>query len=425
MDSLLSWEKDGRYSNLEINAALTNSPLSDADRSLYTALVYGVIERAVTLDYVITKLSSRPFESIDEPTRCAIRLGLYQLAFMDRIPAHAAVAETVELAPQKSRGFVNAILRSFQRGGCEIPLPGTDMPIKRLSVAYGTPTELCQFFTDSYGTETTERLLAAFLKHPPVTLRINTLKTTAEEMLARFKEENAQPSPFAADMITLPRAAHIAEGIRDGLYFVQDPASRLCVHALDPKPGETVIDTCAAPGGKSFSAAIDMQNRGTLYSFDLHENKISLIRKTAAALGITILTAQAQNAKSPLAALLGKADRVLCDAPCSGLGVIGKKPDIKYKPLSSVAALPQIQYEILTGASAYVRPGGVLVYSTCTLNPQENEHVVRRFLEANPAFSLTPFDLGAAGFCPDGMRTFFPHEDGCDGFFIAKMIRNE
>jgi 16S rRNA (cytosine967-C5)-methyltransferase len=206
---------------------------------------------------------------------------------------------------------------------------------------------------------------------------------------------------------------------------VQDPASRLCVRALDPRPGETVIDTCAAPGGKSFSAAIDMKNRGSLYSFDLHENKISLIRKTADALGISILTAQAQNAKTPLPSLVGKADRVLCDAPCSGLGVIGKKPDIKYKPLSAVNALPEIQYAILTGASAYVRPGGVLVYSTCTLNPQENEQVVHRFLKANPAFSLTAFDLESAGKSSDGMRTFFPHEDGCDGFFIAKMIRNK
>lgn len=424
MTSLLAWEQKGRYSNLEINATLTDSPLSEADRALYTALVYGVIERAVTLDYVIAKLSSRPFASIDEPTRCALRLGLYQLVFMDRIPAHAAVSETVALVPQKSRGFANAILRAFQRMECKIPLPAADAPLYRLSVESATPLELCQFFADSYGMETASRLLSAFLTHPPVTLRINTLKTTAEEMLARFKDDGAQPSPFAADMITLSRASHVAEGIRDGLYFVQDPASRLCVRALDPKPGETVIDTCAAPGGKSFSAAIDMQNRGTLYSFDLHENKISLIRKTAAALGITMLTAQAQNAKTPLPALMGKADRVLCDAPCSGLGVIGKKPDIKYKPLSAVNALPQIQYEVLTGASAYVRPGGVLVYSTCTLNPSENEQVVQRFLQANPDFSLRPFDLGAAGICTDGMKTFFPHEDGCDGFFIAKMIRN-
>ena len=173
------------------------------------------------------------------------------------------------------------------------------------------------------------------------------------------------------------------------------------------------------------SAALDMQNNGTLYAFDLHENKLSLIRKTAESLGITILTAACRNAKDPDPTLIEKADRVLCDAPCSGLGVIGKKPDIKYKPLTAIEALPEVQSEILAGASHYVRPGGVLVYSTCTVNPDENEQVVARFLMENPAFHLVPFTLGAAGDCPDGMRTFFPHRDGCDGFFVAKMIKNK
>lgn len=421
MASLIAWEKKGRYANLEVNAALNHSAMSEADRGLYTALVYGVIERAITLDYVIEKLSSRPISQVDDEVRCALRLGLYQLAFMDRIPPHAAVSETVALLPNRTRGFANAILRTFLRGGCEIPLPDVSEPIKRLSVEYGAPEELCQFWTDRYGMELTGDLLASTVRNPRVTVRVNPLKTSAEELLTVL--DGAEVSPLAEDMLILGSAAHVADGIRDGLYIVQDVSSRLAVRALDPQPGETVIDTCAAPGGKSLSTAMDMNNTGTVYSFDLHENKLSLIRRTAESLGVTIITARPRDGRTPDPELIGKADRVLCDAPCSGLGVIGKKPDIKYKPLASIEALPQIQYEILCGASGYVRKGGVLLYSTCTLNPDENEAVVARFLRTHPAFAPVPFDLGAAGVCENGMRTFFPHKDGCDGFFIAKMIR--
>ncbi len=421
LSSLLAWEKKGRYANLEVNAALTHADMADADRGLYTALVYGVVERAITLDYIIAKLSSRPLAEIDEEVRCAIRLGLYQLAFMDRIPPHAAVSETVALLPSRTRGFANAVLRTFLRNGCEIPLPDEDTPIKRLSVEFGAPEALCAFWTERYGMETTRALLASTVRNPRVTVRVNPLKNTAEELLARL--DGAERSPLADDMLVLADAAHVVDGVRDGLYIVQDVSSRLAVRVLDPKAGETVIDTCAAPGGKTLSAAMDMGNVGTIHAFDLHENKLSLIRKTADALGITILKAEARDGREPDPTLIGKADRVLCDAPCSGLGVIGKKPDIKYKPLASIEALPQIQYDILFGASSYVRTGGTLVYSTCTLNPDENEHVVTRFLAANPSFSLCPFDLGKAGISENGMRTFFSHTDGCDGFFIAKMIR--
>lgn len=423
MASLTAWEKKGRYANLEVNASLADADMSDADRGLYTALVYGVIERAITLDYVMEALSARPVSQMDDNVRCALRLGLYQLAFMDRIPPHAAVSETVELLPHRTRGFANAILRAFLRSGCDIPLPNEENPMRRLSVEHGAPEDLCRFWTERYGIETTRELLASTVRNPRVTVRVNPLKTTVQSLLAALG--GAEVSPLSDDMLVLESAARVADGVRDGMYIVQDVSSRLAVRALDPRPGETIIDTCAAPGGKSLSTAMDMKNIGTVYSFDLHENKLSLIRRTADALGITIITAEARDGRTPDPSLIGKADRVLCDAPCSGLGVIGKKPDIKYKPLASIEALPQIQYDILTGAAQYVRTGGVLVYSTCTLNPDENEHVVTRFLAQNPAFVLTPFDLGKAGNAADGMRTFFPHKDGCDGFFIAKLTRKD
>ena len=421
--SLIAWEKNGRYANLEVAASLADSSMNEADRALYTALVYGVIERVITLDYIIGGLSSRPLGEIDREALCALRLGIYQLTFMDRIPPHAAVSESVDTAPTRSRGFVNALLRTYLRGGCRYTLPEGD-PLTRMSVEYSAPVELCAFWCERYGEDLTSHLLSSTTRNPSVTLRVNPLITSVESVVAEFPEGDAALCPLAPDMVTVKSAAHITDGIRAGKYFVQDPASRLCVRALDPQPGETVIDTCAAPGGKTLSAALDMGNEGRLIAFDLHENKLSLIRRTAAALGISILEVQARDARNPDPALIGRADRVLCDAPCSGLGVIGKKPDIKYKSLDSIRALPHIQYDILCGASQYVRPGGTLVYSTCTLNPDENEHIVTRFLTEHPDFTAVDFDLGTAGGSMDGMRTFYPHLDGCDGFFIAKMVRS-
>lgn len=421
--SLIAWEKNGRYANLEVAAALQDSAMNDADRALYTALVYGVIERVITLDYIIAGLSARPLAEIDREALCALRLGIYQLTFMDRIPPHAAVSESVDTAPTRSRGFVNALLRAYQRNGCRYFLPESD-PLTRMSVEYSAPVELCAFWCERYGAELTAKLLTSTTRNPNVTLRVNPLRTTLEDVLGEFEDGEAAICPLSPDMIIIKSAARIAEGIRAGKYFVQDPASRLCVRALAPQPGETVIDTCAAPGGKTISAALDMENKGRIIACDLHDNKLSLIRRTADSLGISILEAQARDARNPDPAWIGQADRVLCDAPCSGLGVIGKKPDIKYKSLDSIRALPEIQYSILCGASRYVRPGGTLVYSTCTLNPDENERIVSRFLAEHPDFTAVDFDLGAAGGSENGMRTFYPHTDGCDGFFIAKMVRS-
>ncbi len=422
--SLLSWEKRGRYANLEVNAALMHAQLSEADRGLYTALTYGVIERAITLDHIIASLSSRPMGEIDEATRSALRLGLYQLLYMDRIPPHAAVSETVAIAPARSRGFVNALLRSFQRSGCHVPLPSTDDLSAHLSVLYSAPPALCRFFLERYEEQTVRSLLGATVANPRVSVRVNTLKFTVDAAILSLSSYGATTSPLVEDVLLLDHAAHIADVLTDGIGFVQDAASRLTVKVLDPKPGETVVDTCAAPGGKSLSIALDMKNTGRLHAFDLHKNKLSLIRKAAEHLGITIIQTEERDAREPSSDLIGQADRVLCDAPCSGLGVIGKKPDIKYKPIESILALPAIQYDILCGAAAYVRPGGVLVYSTCTLNPDENEGVVERFTKAHPDFTLTPFSL-ASGESPAGMRTFYPHLDGCDGFFVAKMTRKQ
>ncbi len=426
--SLMAIMKHGRYSNIEIDAALKNADgLSSADRGLYTRLVYGVIERRITLDYIIAQYSSRKLKDVDPPALTSLRLGFYQLLYTDRIPDFAAVSSAVSTAPSRARGFVNATLRTFLRAGKKYTLPTEDTP-EALSVMYSTSPDICRVLLESYGAECTRQMLEAFFRAERVCLRVNTLKTTVEDVLNTL--EDAVLGNYMADTVCVPAVSQtVRDGIEEGLWFVQDEASRICTHLLGTKAGDVIADTCSAPGGKSFSAAIDGEGRAEIHSFDLHANKLSLINATAEKLGITSITTEQRDARVPKDELVDKCDRVLCDAPCSGFGVLAKKPDIRYKDGDSVGKLPDVQYAVLCGASKYVKRGGVLVYSTCTLNKKENEDVVRRFLEANDDFSAVEFSVPSLNedhpdlHSKDGMLTLMPHVSGTDGFFIAKMVR--
>lgn len=409
LNSLVALERDGKYSNIEVDSVLKKHDLSQADKALFTRLLYGVTERKITLDYIISKYSSKTVDELDGEVLNALRLGIYQLVYMDRIPEHAAVGETAGLVKKSAVGYVNAVLRTFIRSGKKYELPGKEDYIRYLSVRYSVPEVLAAHFADSYGKDEAEPLLEALNREPKTGLRINTLKISREEALMRT---GGTMSSFASDIILVSGLdENVREGIDEGLWFVQDEASRIATVFLGAQPGETVIDVCACPGGKSFSAAIDMENKGKLYSFDLHKNKLSLVERGAAKLGIDILSAEERDGRNPDETLTGKADRVICDVPCSGFGVIAKKPDIRYKNPAEAERLPGIQYDILVGASGYVKPGGVLVYSTCTLNPAENDEVVYRFIESHKDFIL------------EDSRTFMPHKDGCDGFFAARLIK--
>ena len=419
--SLVRLRADGKYANLEVAASLGRADLSDKDRALYTALVYGVVERSITLDHILAALSSRPLDALDTQTRSAAELGLYQLIYLDRVPDHAAVSETVEASPRRSRGFVNAILRSFIRSGKKQP-PLPDDPLERLSVECSMPRELVSFFAAAYP-DRYERIVASTLRRGRTTLRVNTLRLSAAEALDLLGEGASVGA--APDTVTVDgESAAVLDGIARGLWFVQDASSRFAAHVLGAKPGMLVADCCAAPGGKSFSMALDMEDRGDVRSFDLHENKLSLIRDGAARLGLTSISAFARDARECDETLVGRADRVLVDAPCSGLGVIAKKPDIKYKDLAESARLPEIQYAILSEASRYVKPGGVLVYSTCTLAPAENEGVFGRFLASRGDFEPLDFEIVGKR-SGRGMLTLFPDEGEWDGFFIARAVRRD
>lgn len=419
--SLLKIEKCGRYSNLEIDASLKSSgELSDADRALYTRLVYGVTERRITLDCIISQYSAKSVPELDAETLTSLRLGIYQTIYMNRIPEFAAVSETVDTAPSRSRGFVNGVLRSFLRANKSFTLPKGASP-EAMSVRFSASADICRILIDSYGADTAEKILEAFFAPQRICLRVNTLKCSrAEAMSMLCGSEEGRYSP---DIITVPVLSEdVRRGICEGLWFVQDEASRAASAVLGARPGERVADVCAAPGGKSFSLAIDMENRGELYSFDLHKNKLSLIKKTAENLGLSCIRVAERDARDPNPALLSGCECVLCDAPCSGIGVLGKKPEIRYKAAEGAERLPDVQYGVLCGASSYVKDGGVLVYSTCTLNRAENEDVVKRFLNSHKSFTLVPFS--AAGQSCDGMLTFLPHVTGTDGFFVAKMMKS-
>ncbi len=445
----------GQYGNIAVDTVLHRHALTDADRGLFTALVYGVTERQVTLDFLLSLHTSRPVSALDETVHTALLMGLYQLIYLDRVPDHAALSETVDLVPRRAASFVNAVLRAYLRYEAALspladgtPAPRenrlktpadwaarypalADEPYLAMSVAYGMPLSLCRTFADALG-ERAEPVLSALGKKPPITLHINPLRADKDAV----RDALSAAGMTVTDGLYAPHALRVhdgvptaADGFQAGDYFVQDEASQVCVEVLGARAGDVVADTCACPGSKSFGLALDMKNCGAVYAFDLHKSKLSLITANAERLGISIIQAAPRDARTPDPDLVGKCDRVLCDVPCSGLGVIAKKPEIRHKDLSESARLPAIQAAILEASSAYVKAGGVLVYSTCTVLPAENEAVVTAFLAAHPEFEPYDFavpakdssvsDIRSCG----GMATLLPDKNRTDGFFVARLVR--
>lgn len=413
-------ETNDQYLNIALDHALSASDMSEADRGLAAALVYGVTEKRLTLDYQISHYAKRSVTELDLSVRTALRMGFYQLMFLDRIPPHAAVSETVSLVSRKAAGFVNAVLRAYTRSP-HLHLPDrAESLADYLSVAYSVGLPLCQKLLSAFGEEKAEKLLQGFATIPPTTLSTNTLRITREELAACIP--TAQPTPHAPQGLTVKGALRSLYGFAEGLFFVQDEASQLCVEALGAEAGETVMDICSCPGSKSFGSAIRMQNQGQILAFDLHAKKLPLIESGAKRLGITIIKTAVRDGRDFLSEWEERADRVLCDVPCSGFGVLAKKPELRYKDPAVSETLPAIQRAILANACRYVKKGGTLVYSTCTIFPEENEETIADFLKQHPDFSLCPFAVGDF-LCEEGQITLLPHERGTDGFFIAKLIR--
>lgn len=425
---LMKMESSEAYSNLLLDHAFNEAELSDRDKAFAAALFYGVLERRLTLDHVIRTNSKIAFEKLDKAAVQILRTGLYQLLYMPSVPESAAVNESVKMCKKlkcfSAQGFVNGMLRSFIRSGKKISYLGIS-PEKRLSVEYSCPEWLTEKFISEYGMDFAVRALKASVGKPPVYARVNVLRTTTDKVIAELAKQRIKAAPYLGlvNCIRLEKAGDIEKcaPFRQGLFHVQDISSQLCCLTLRPVVNETVLDVCAAPGGKSFTLAELMGNNGKLYSMDLHDMRVGLIEDGAARLGIKIITAM-QNDASKFNGALPQADRVLCDVPCSGFGVIRRKPEIKYKPPEEFAGLPEIQYQILETSARYVKSGGTLVYSTCTLSRAENDDVADRFVASHPEFMpiVQPVPLSAPG---DYKRTYCPDENGGDGFFTASFRR--
>lgn len=426
----------GAYSNLAIDSNIKENNLNKLDSSFCTALVYGVLERLITLDYIIRKRSSVPFRKIEFATLIILRMGFYQMLYMDKVPDSAAVNESVNLAKKKklfkSSGFINGMLRSFIRDNKEYSLPNESDKSLYLSVKYSCPEYLVKLWLESYKEKITVSILESLGGRPPLTIHTNTLLTDNDTLIENLREEGvfAKSSPFCEDMLMVENSGALdtLKAYELGEFFVQDTASAVCAKVTGAKAGDKVFDVCSAPGGKSFAMAVNMENKGEIRAFDLHPHKIKLINSGAKRLGISIIKADIRDAAED-SSFVDKADVVLCDVPCSGFGIIRRKPEIRYNKTEDYMNLPPLQLMILENSAKLVKSGGTLVYSTCTLNPAENADVVNAFLSRHPDFSLDDFGSVVKNNSefsePAGMLTLFPHKDGSDGFFISKMERSK
>lgn len=423
------------YSAIAVNNAVREHQLSGVDVSFLSALVYGVLERKLTLEYIIRQYSGIRIKKIEKKTLIVLYLGVYQLIYMDKVPDSAAVNESVKLCKQlrlfKSSGFVNAILRNLVRAEKKYTLPDVGDRRKYLSVTYSCPEVIVGELLDTYGEELTERILAGIIGRPPITVRVNTIKTDKDTL----KKELIAQGIDVSDIYYLENSLKLGNTgsldkipqFRQGHFFVEDAASQLCAEELGACPGERVADVCAAPGGKSFYSAIRMENRGEVFSYDIHDHKIELMDHMAHRLGIDIVRTAIRDAAS--ADDLPSCDRILCDVPCSGWGILRRKPEIRYKTDTNIDNLPKLQYSILCMSAAQLPKYGTLVYSTCTLRKSENHAIIERFLAEHPDFVGEPIDL------PEGVErlivedahclTLFPGVYDTDGFFIAKLRRKD
>ena len=426
LNVLIACRKEGGWSNSVLKAYTARDRLDSRDSALAARLSYGVLQNRNYLDFHLKQLLTGKIKDLHPVVRDILHLGLYQMYLMDKIPESAAVNESVELAKQYCRkqrnasGLVNGVLRNAARtkGSLQAPVSWEDK--------YSHPGDLINLLKDYVGKERIEPMLMANNAVAPIFAQVNTQRTTTEALLEKLAGEGvtAEAHPWLADCLILSGTGSMEQlnSFREGLYYIQDPAAKLSVLCAEITPGQKVMDCCAAPGGKSFAAAI--AGAGEITSCDIHSHKIELITKGAERLGFAQIHAQEQDATTFNPNWEEKMDTVITDVPCSGFGIIRKKPDIRYKSLAEAAQLPALQQEIINNAARYVKPGGLLLYSTCTLVQAENEGVVEEFLRTHPDFTTEPLPLPAI--FPkneSGMLALVPGEYDTDGFFICRLRR--
>lgn len=431
-EALLKIHREGAYSNLVVDAALKeNDHFDERDKAFFSNLVYGTLDRLILIDYNLSLYLTQPVSKLKPELHTILRLGTYQILFLDRVPSSAAVNESVKLAKVNKSAFaaslVNAVLRRVADNGLKLP-EGAENDPAYLAVKYSCPKWLISMWIDAYGFDNAVALAEKALEAAPVIVKVNTLKITVDDLIWKLAEEGviAQRSAKFPDSLVLENTGAVEEllSYQDGLFHAQDFASQICCKAVDAKPGETVFDLCSAPGGKTFTVAQAMQNTGCVRAFDIYQSRVDLIKSGAKRLGLNNVYTYLSDA-TIFNENYGMADKVLCDVPCSGLGIIRRKPEIRFKKSAEIDNLPQIQYNILCNATRYLKDGGRLVYSTCTLNPKENDEVCNRFLEEHPDFEAVEFLPELRRYSEDDRYlTLMPHIHHTDGFFVAVFQKN-
>lgn len=433
--ALLKIEEQGGYSNIVLDEMLEHSDLSDADRGFASRLLYGVIERRLTLDFLLNHVSSTPVKKMDATVREILRVGTYQVVYMDKIPPFAAineaVGETRTFGCARLSGFVNGVLRQVHREYETLldAVPNTD---KGLEIRYSVPRAWIRAWREAYGDAILNGILNSINDAPPAYLRVNTCATTTEAFCQRLEQNGiaymlVDGLPDAVRVEDAGALHNLPEEMATHYYF-QDLASQWCCFALGAQPNERIADVCAAPGGKTMTVAQYMSNQGEILAGDLHEHKSRGMNNRVQHYGFSCISVRQHDASQPPAdEHIGTFDRVVCDVPCSGLGVIRRKPEIRYKSPEDFADLPALQLQILSQAAKLVKVGGMVQYSTCTLRSEENEAVVAAFLEQHPDFAARLLPLTAC-FAQSGLPishqiTLFPHLHGTDGFFVAAFTK--
>ncbi len=429
LNALIACRKDGAWSNGILKEYIQRDGLDRRDAALAARLCYGVLQNRALLDYYLSQLLTGKVKDLHPGVRDILHLGLYQILRLDKIPTSAAVNESVDLAKKYCRkqkfapGLVNAVLRNGARSKDALKQPQT------LADRYSHPKALIHLLQESVGESRLERMLSANNDTPATVVQVNTLKITTEKLIEKLEQEEVSACchGWMPHCLVLGNTGALErlDSFREGLFYVQDPAAKLAVMCAEiPKEEAQVLDCCSAPGGKSFAAAIAMGGKGAIRSCDIHPHKTALIQNGAARLRFENISVFCHDATVFNPEWEARMDVVLADVPCSGYGIIRKKPDIRYKDPAQMTQLPQLQLEILNNQAKYVRPGGVLLYSTCTLLKRENEGVVEAFLHGRQDFCLEKLPLPAV--FPentDGMLTLVPGEYDTDGFFIAKLRR--
>jgi len=426
LNVLIACRKEEGWSNGILKEYLSRDRLDGREAALATRLCYGVVQNRLLLDHYLSQLLTGKIKNLHPVVRDILHMGLYQIYMMDKIPQSAAVNESVTLAKkycrklQSAPGLVNGVLRNAVRTHGQLKEPAG------WQEKYSHPQKLIDLLKSYVGSGRMELMLRANNDIPPTVVQVNTLRTTAQELAARLEEEGVTvtPHPWLENCLVLAGTGSIdrLDTFKKGLFYVQDAAAKLSVACAEITPGQNVLDCCAAPGGKSFAAAMALRGNGHITSCDVYEHKTELIRKGAQRLGIENQDVQCRDASVFVPQWENTMDTVIADVPCSGYGIIRKKPDIRYKDPDTMKDLPDLQLRILENQSRYVKPGGMLLYSTCTLVREENEGVVERFLALHPEFKTEPLPLPAP--FPkneNGMLALIPGEYDTDGFFICRL----